>query len=658
MIYFITGQQRIFNEPNIKLTSIDQCLKYFQNKNIIEIDTETEFNTRNPKHLPNPFENKVLSLQLGDAKNQFVIDFQTINIEPLRVLFEDETKLKILANAAFDLKFINYWGFDFKNLYDVFLAECIIYKGIDLPKGFRSLGQMSERYLGIILNKEVREQINWRGLDNTVIKYAANDVAYMTRIMEKQMEIIKDRHLEDYVKFENRYCIAISKTSFKGFKLDSEKWLKVEKRNKIRLIEIEKQLNAYVIDNKLHKFIDYTLFGLECMIKWTSSHKVLPLFKYLGINVEIPDKEKGGIKESVDVKHLKKQIKKFDILPIYIEFKELKKEITTYGENFVIDNINPVTKRIHSEFFQINNTARLSSSNPNLQNIPAEDNNGNTHPLRECFVPEEGNIFIINDFSQQEPRITAEYSNDPYLTDFVLNGSGDSHSLIASIISEYLLGTSIEVSKTNNPMVETFGKPIRAIGKMIGLGLDYGKSAYTLKKDLNISEKEAQKLLDIIADKTPKKIEYFDKCIKFVEHYGYIISDDYFKSRTYFTHFNEYQEVKALPYGRRTKEQNRNYYVFKGKLERFARNNRIQNTGALMTKMAHIYFDDAITKRGWNKKAFVVVSIHDELLVESNKDISKEVSQILKESMIKAGKVFCKTIPMKTDSFIGNIWKH
>jgi len=472
MIYLVSGQTRIYPTEDIQEASIQDCLDYFMDKSIVEVDTETESNLRVPKYLPNPFESRALSLQLGDAYNQFVIDPNSVDASQLRSIFEDPTKLKIFCNAAFDLRFLYHWGFKVKNIHDIFLAECIIVKGKDVPKGYRGLESMADRYLGVTLSKEVRGQIHWRGLDDTVIRYAAKDVQHMNAIREKQLIEIDKINSTEYLRFENRYALALAKVAYRGFKVDPLKWLQVKEDNSRKLVTYEQELSDYIINNNLHKYIDRQLFGIVCSIKWTSSKQVLPLFQDLGVDTTVRDKEKGGDKDSVDIKHLKKQAHKFPILPIYIKYKELQKEITTYGEEFIKNNLNPVTGRIHPEMFQILETSRISQNNPNLQNIPASDDEGNTHPLRGCFIAEEGNTLIVADFSQQEPKVTAHYCQDPYLLDFILNGDGDSHSFISTMISEYLLGEHVTVTKKNNPFVPSIGKRIRDVGKTINLGRD------------------------------------------------------------------------------------------------------------------------------------------------------------------------------------------
>lgn len=661
MIYFITNQKELFEDSNIKLATIKDCLNYFKDKDIIEVDSETEYNKRNPKHLPNPYENKMLCLQLGDKDNQFVIDNNSVDISELNTLFSDNSKLKIFCNAFFDLRYLHHFQFKIKNVYDIFLAEMLLNLGKDLPKGYRGLEQMSERYLGKKVNKEVRGQIHWRGLDTTVIKYAAGDVQYLNSIREKQLEKIKELELENALELENRFVIILSHISYKGFKIDVDKWLQVAKNNRVKLHKVYQELCDFIINNpkEYNKYIDYTLLGKTCSINWMSAKQVIPLFEDIGINILVPDKEKGGTKKSVDGKHLMRQKSKFNLLPIYLRYKEIQKELSTYGEKFIQENLNPVTYRIHSEYFQLVDTGRISSSNPNLQNIPSTDENGELNPLRTCFISDEGNKLIICDYSQQEPRITADYSKDPYLIDFILNGDGDSHSLVSTMISEYLLGEHIKVSKKNNPFVPRYNQKIRDIGKMINLGLDYGKTAFSVKDDLNTTQEEAQRLIDIIKAKTPIKQSYFKYWINFVINNGYIVIDNITKRRTWFNKYEEFKELQQLIKVNRDKQLFSKYSKIRGELERFAQNYRIQGTGGSMTKLAAIYFYDELEKQNISlNDVFIVNLVHDEIDLECKEELSTDISKIIEKCMINAGKVFCKTIPLKAEPFISDKWEH
>lgn len=657
MIYLITNQTNLFELKDIKLTTKEHLLEWLKDKKEIQIDTETEFNNRIKDYLPNPYEQKVLSLQIGNYNDQFVLDLSTISPLFLKSIFEDNSIIKVLCNAFFDLRFFIHWGFNTKNVFDIFLAEMVLTTGMKLPKGYRGLAGMAERYLGITLDKNVRGQIHWRGLDETVIIYGAGDVKHMQNIKEKQLIKIRELNLEKCLKLENLFITSIAKISYKGFKIDIIKWLENKDNNIKQLAETKKLLDLEVGKLKLYQYMSYDLFNPEpvCSINWASSKQVISLFKNIEIETKIRDKDKGGFKDSVEGKHLIKQKNKFSILPIYLLYKEIGKEISTYGEDFIKDNINPITKRVHSEFFTILNTGRISSSNPNLQNITATDELGNLSPLRKCFIAEKGNVLIVADYSQQEPRVTAEYSQDPYLIDFILNGDGDSHSLVSTAISEYLLGYEVKVSKTNNPLVPKYNRKIRDIGKMINLGLDYGKTAFSIKDDLEITEKEAQTLIDVLKSKTPIKEEYFKRQIDFVIKNGYIIIDPVSNRRSHFSKYKEFRELEKI--NSKSKEQMSNYYKIKGSMERFAMNFPIQGTSGSMTKLAAIYFDQELEKQNLLDKAWLVNLVHDECVVESKEEYSKQVAEIIQSCMVKAGGVFCKKIPMIVEPELSLYWK-
>jgi DNA polymerase-1 len=658
MIYYVTNQEIIQGSTDYEKTTLEYIFEYFKDKKEIQFDTETEFNTRNPKALPNPYENKLLCYQLGDFNNQFVVNNEEFPLNKVKKLLERTDIIVLMCNAFFDLRYLYYYSINIHNLWDCFLVERALTRGKKFEKGYLGLNGLCQRYVGVSLNKDIRGEIHWRGLDNRVIRYASEDVKYMGIIKEKQEKTILKEDVQKYINLENIFCLTLARISYKGFKIDKQKWLDIAAQNKILLQEKIEQLDAYIIDNNISEFIDtqYDLFDdyIKTSINWSSSQQVIKLFKKLGINTKVIDSDKGGFKDSVDSSNLIKQKDKFDILPIYLSYKEIEKELSTYGEDFIKQHYNPISKRVHSEFFQIVDTGRISSSKPNLQNISATTDKGELNPLRKCFVADEGNVLIINDFSQQEPRITADKSQDPVLLDFVLNGDGDSHSLTATAISSYLLGEEIKVTKKNNPLVPKYKQKIRDIGKMINLGLDYGKSAYSVKDDLNTSKEEAQALIDLLGGKFPKKQEYFKNCQDFALKNGYVITDSTTNAKTYFKDWEEFKKLKEIPYEQRTKKQNSDFYKLKGSIERGAQNYPIQGTGGVMTKCAAILFDKEISKLGIN--AFIVNLIHDEIVVECPIKYSNDVMNILTNSMIKAGEIFCKSVPMKVDPIISEFW--
>lgn len=642
------------NVSGFKTSTIEECLEYFKDKTYIQVDTETE-SSKIPKCLPNPHSQNILCIQVGDLENQWVIS-ASANYLLLKPLMEDPKKVKLFTNAFFDLRFLFHWGFDISNVYDCFLVERILTRGKVFEKGYLGLGGMVKRYTEGNLNKDIRGQIHWRGLDETVVKYAAEDVKWMEQIMHAQILKLQKDGLERYANLENKHIIELARVSYNGIRVNPKVWLAYAQENKEKLVEVTKKLDKYILDNNLNKYIDnqLSLFADEnerkTTINWNSPDQVVELFESLGIDVMTRDRKLGINKKSVNGKHLLRQRAKFDILPIYLEYKEIFKEISTYGEEFLKNYLNPQTGRIHSEFFPILETGRISSSNPNMQNIPAIDSDGGPHPLRKAFIPEDGGVMIVCDFSQQEPRITADKCRDPLLVDLFLNGDGDTHSAVATAISPFFFGKEVVVNKHNNPMTNQ-GKRIRDLGKIINLKLDYGGSAFTLKDDLNSTQEEAQNIIDLVLNKFKEKEAYFVKCRKFIEDHGYIITDMVTNARSYYPRYDEYLYLKSLPYEKRTKEEISMLGKIRGEMHRMAQNYPIQGTAGVMTKTALILF-----RKYSEGKGKIVALVHDEIVAEAKREDAEFVANALKRAMEEAGKIYCKLIPQKVDPAIGDTW--
>jgi len=352
---------------------------------------------------------KLLTYQLGDDKNQFVVD---ANQYPINII-EDllKSKLLIMHNAKFDLKFLYHQGIYPQKVWDTYLGECVIYKG---NKSIRkSLEATLLRYNGHQLNKTIRGTIHREGLTERVIRYAAEDTEYLGLIKSFQIARLKQYDLLRSMNLENEFVKVLTYIEYSGIHLDSDLW-------KLKLIQNEKDckkslddLNSWIIDNNLVKFIDTQLDLFDTTkhttISWSSPTQVVEFFQSLGVDTKVLDDKTGNIKDSVEASVLEKQIDKSPIIPIYLKYKQQEKVLSTYGET-VLKKVNIITQRIHTQFTQILDTGRLSSGGKigeqetiNLQNIPRlPDKNdridGNIYE-RECFVPEVGNVFIDADYS-------------------------------------------------------------------------------------------------------------------------------------------------------------------------------------------------------------------------------------------------------------------
>lgn len=374
--------------------SVEEILEYFNDKEYIEFDLETSgFDCHTCE---------VLCFQMGDKERQYVIHpyyfsaFSNLLVQ----------KTLIGQNIKFDLKFLYKQGIYPEKVYDTFLAECVLKCGIKSAK--KNLAAIAMDRLGVDLDKSVRENIWIEGLTTRVIDYSADDVRYLTLIKEHQEKEIALKGLEKVVELENEFVLYLAYIEFCGFKLDKKKWKEKMRLDKARMDSAEEMLDRYIIEEDIKPFLEVqgNLFDSKpgTNINWSSSRQVVELFKHLGIPVEIT--EKGEKKESVEAKHIYKYAKDFPIINLYLEYKEAEKIVSTYGQSF-LDQINIETGRIHTSFKQVMDTGRISSGGKNsatgeeyinFQNIPANSE------TRSCFVPEEGNVLIVGDYSGKRKK--------------------------------------------------------------------------------------------------------------------------------------------------------------------------------------------------------------------------------------------------------------
>lgn len=238
-----------------------------------------------------------------------------------------------------------------------------------------SLKASAKRWCNINLDKSVRGQIIEQGLTESVIVYAANDVKYLEDIYNAQMVEVKKQNLEKAVRFECEVIKSVAYTKYCGIHLDIAKWKAKMKCDSNNLNQAISDLNQYVIDlykrdSKLYKpfvkWIDKDLFGFvdegyNCVINWSSSKQVIPLFNILGIKTKTFDKKTRKEKESIEANILSPQAKDFPIIPLFLKYQGASKLVSTYGENW-LKAINPKTGRIHVEIYSIGtDTARMSS---------------------------------------------------------------------------------------------------------------------------------------------------------------------------------------------------------------------------------------------------------------------------------------------------------
>ena len=436
--YLVTNQLEVFSDTKFMHISLETAIDMLTPLTEIGLDSETDG--------LDVHTNKMLLLQLGVEDFQIVFDISSFDNKipkPLRE-FLREDRLYLLQNAKFDLKFLFKQDVILKKVYDTMLVEIIITNG--LQHGGRGLDAIVNKYCGITLNKETRKEFTTVGITDRGIAYAADDVKYLPEVKEKQLEIVAKFNLQKAVDLDNVFVIALAYTEYCGIKLDYNKWMAKVNNRKELLYKYKKEIEKHLLDDGMLNYFsgmtDLFSGAMECTINWNSSLQVRKLFKEYGINVEV---YKGGkVTETVNAAVLEPQLDDFPILKPYLKYKGMQKEVSTYGENWY-KHINKATGRIHTNFWQLNDTGRLSSGggkgdfeSVNLQNIPADAE------TRACFVAEAGNLMIDADYSSQEQIILANFSKEPKLLKFYADGFTDMHSYLAFLIYEDIRRCSIE----------------------------------------------------------------------------------------------------------------------------------------------------------------------------------------------------------------------
>ena len=392
IVYLVTNQITLYDSSLYKIIPLEDSIELLKGYQELGLDTETEG--------LDPFTKKLLLLQLGNYDFQILFDINSYGGKipiTLKNYLNTTDTLFILQNAKFDLKFLFTQDVIIKNVFDTMLAEIILTNGLQYSG--RDLETICFKYCGVHLDKSVRGDIITKGLSDKVLLYSSEDVKYLPLIKEKQLEQIHENDLLGALNLDNSFVVVLAYIEYCGIKLDYNKW-KLNTDNNISKVEVMKEaLDEFIYNDNKEEFLSPMLNlwtgKREVVINWDSPKQVTSLFKSYGINTII--KERGEEKESIDAKVLSPQKKDFPILTPYLEYKEVQKEISTYGYNWK-NYINPVTNRIHTSYKQLMDTGRLSSGDkrenkPNMQNIPS------TYEFRGCFVPEKGCIMIDADYS-------------------------------------------------------------------------------------------------------------------------------------------------------------------------------------------------------------------------------------------------------------------
>lgn len=558
MIFLVSRQQQLFESDKYQMLSPEEALDKMRSWNRVQFDSEE--NGRDA-HI-----NKMLSAQFGNdaTDTRIVVDCSTINI----VLFKEilENKLVIMQNAKFDLQFLYNYGIIPMKVYDTMIVEQLLHLGYPTGQISYALNAIAKRRLGVDIDKTVRGEIIWRGLDESVIVYGAGDVTYLEQIMESQIADLRKQDLIKAAFVETQFVPVIAYLEWCGIYLNQEKWLAKMANDKVALEQSEEALNEFVINHPVlapaFSYIErqgdlFSGFDTKpkVKIKWSSSQQVVKVAKLLGFDTTVQDKKSGEDKDSVLEKHLKSQKGICDeFLKLYFDYQGYFKVVTSFGQGH-LDAINPNTGRIHTVYKQLGAASgRMSCGSqqpnedlaklkklkpadckyPNIQQLPADD------ATRGAFTNQSPDTLICSaDFSALESRLGADIYQEKSMIEEFLHGSGDMHSLCAYMVyKEIPRDTPIKDIKTLYPHLRKAVKPIE-------FSQQFGGSEFAIQGSMGCSLEEAQEFKRAYDEGFPGIAAFKAKGSKFVREHGYVLMCAYTGHKMYWWDWEQWKERQA-----------------------------------------------------------------------------------------------------------------
>lgn len=528
-------------------------------------------------------------------------------IENFKTIFEDENIKKIGYDLGIDYVILKELGIEPQNIFfDAKIAE------YDLnPTSKGTLQEISIKYLDIDIDEYLEAKTGKKDEGNKQInlfdtvkeeaedknKYAETIIVYvigkLLEIMIKKLE--ETESLSLFTDIEMPLVPILGSMQYEGMYVD-----------KGALKDFGEELKQQI--STLTDEI-YELAGEEFNI---NSHQQLGNILFEKLNLPSKKKTKSGYSTDVDV--LEKIRNEHPIVEKVLEYRTLTKLNSTYVEG-LLQYINPITEKIHSYFHQtITATGRISSTEPNLQNIPTRAELGKN--IRKAFKPKEGNIYIDADYSQIELRVLAHISQDENMLAAFKNGE-DIHKQAAS--------------KVLNIPIEEVTKEQRSSAKAVNFGIVYGISDFGLANQLGVSNKQAKEYITQYLEKYSGIKHFMDDIVESAKNKGYV--ETLFHRRRYVP------ELKS------------NNYMVRQFGSRVAMNTPIQGTAADIMKLAMKNVYKELKKSKLDAK--LILQIHDELLIEVKMEDKEKAKEILKKSMVEAAKL---SIPLEVEVSEGTSW--
>ena len=694
MIYLVTGQKDFFGLEGIEYVSTKESLEMLKNWPMIQFDSETN---GKDAHLCD-----FLCVQFGDIEgnNQIVIDTTSVDIR----LYKDilEKHYIVGQNLKFDLQFLFNYGIVPRKVYDTMIVEQFLHLGY--PNGVirYSLKEIAWRRLGIDIDKSVRGEIIWRGLDFEVIKYAAHDVEYLGKIMDSQIQDL--RNIPNALigaKLECDFTPVVAYLEWCGIKLDVEKWVHKMKNDSYNLSKSLKELNDYCINNpKLKKFVTINTQGdlfdgydltPKFNIDWQKD-EAKKVFKILGFNIDTVSKTTGKDAESITEKLIASQ-KGIDdkFLELYLAYQGFYKVTTSFGKGH-LNAINPRTNRIHTVYRAIGTiSGRMSSGseqvNTDLAKVKGLPTNPTQKQIREglkcsypnfqqlphdaetrgCFVAEKGNLFCSCDYSAMEARIGADVYNEHKLLDEFLYGSGDTHAAYAkAVFTKELEGIDTKDVKKKRP-------DLRDKVKSVEFAVQFGSDGTAVAPQLKIPVEEARQLVINLLNGMTGLKSFKEKWSKFVLNNGYMVIMPQTGHRGYWHDWEQWKEIQAgytsefwdnyRLYHKGTGDsvcmEVKEHFQAKSKwCDRMSLNLPTQGGGAIVLKDACITWFNWVVDNGYFGKILLVNLTHDEINTEFPEELKETYPSMMAKIMQDSAAKYYHKLPIPAVPEVGDHWIH
>lgn len=573
-----------------KVTTLDEFKKLIKDQTALAVQTEFDSEDIHARNLVG------ISISFDDNNSYFVEVNDSNEKELLELIWGNESREVYSEHSKRDYSHLLRHGLDFKaNNFDVTLAHYnvspstrhnldVIASNVNVK-----VTTLDKKTPFITSLETIEDKASYSGLRSIAVFRLANQLK--EELKEKELVSV-------YEDIDNKLIPILAEMEFEGVHLNKEYLYEMAKDLQESLDKIQKKVDSYSMNDTIN----------------LNSPKQVGEFLFNELSFPVVKKTKTGystdssVLEELDSKNIN------EVPGLILQYRELGKILSTYVKALP-EIVNPKTGKVHTSFNQhVAQTGRLSSVNPNLQNIPIRSETGRL--VRKAFIATPGNLLLAADYSQVELRILAHYSEDPTMIK-AFNEDKDIHAQTASEIN----GIALEEVTSDE----------RSKAKAVNFGLMYGQSSFGLASALKISRKDAKAYIEKYFERFSKIKGFLDGLKEDAEKTGYSIT--------------MYGRKRFLP------DIHSNNRTVKANAERMAINSPIQGTAADIIKCAMINIDAEMKKRGLKSK--MILQVHDELIFDVLESELDEMKTLVKEGMENVVEL---KVPLKVDPAFGVNW--